>query len=59
LRADRDVVDPESEAEPLVYLRRRECRDQVILNQKIEHTPFDLNTGNLNALDVHPRLTVA
>jgi hypothetical protein len=53
------VVDPKCEAEPLIYLRRGKCGDQIILNQKIEHTTLDLNAGNLNALDIHPRLTVA
>jgi hypothetical protein len=53
------VIDPKREAEPLIYLRGRECGDQIILNQKIENTPLDLNTGNLNALDIHAGLAVA
>jgi hypothetical protein len=53
------VVNPKREPEPLIYLRVRECGDQIILNQKVENTALDLNSGNFDALDIHSRLTVA
>jgi hypothetical protein len=53
------VVDPKCEVEPLIHLRFREFGDQIILNQKIEDTPLDLNAGNFHTLDIHARLAVA